>query len=70
MISNTNLSVRICGIVVACIKVRRELRNGEYTGRNEILFEDPILGFMPLHVPHLWQVRPNRPRFKNGGRSR
>jgi hypothetical protein len=25
---------------------------------------------MPLHVPHLWQVRPNRPRFKNGGRSR
>ena len=52
MISNTNLSVRICGIVVACIKVRRvSFGNGEYTGRNEILFEDPILGFMPLHVP-------------------
>jgi hypothetical protein len=48
MISNTNLSVRICGIAVARLKVRREHRDGEYTGRNEIVFEDPILGFMPM----------------------
>lgn len=48
MTSNTNLSVRICGIAVACLKVRREIRDGQYTGRNELVFEDPILGFMPL----------------------
>ena len=47
-ISGTNLSVRMCGIVVACLKVRRELRDGEYARRNEIVFEDPILGFLPL----------------------
>jgi hypothetical protein len=38
----------MCGIVVACLKVRRELRDGEYARRNEIVFEDPILGFLPL----------------------
>jgi hypothetical protein len=48
MISNTNLSVRVCGIVVARLKVRREVQDGEYTGQNEIVFEDPVLGFMPL----------------------
>jgi hypothetical protein len=48
MIANTNLSVRVCGVVVARLKVRREVQDGEYTGWNEIAFEDPVLGFMPL----------------------
>jgi hypothetical protein len=48
MISNTNLSVRVCGIVVARLKMRREIQDGEYTGRNQMVFADPILGFMPL----------------------
>ena len=48
MLSNTNLSVRVNGIVISSLKIRRELRNGAYTGRNEIVIHDPMLGSLPL----------------------
>lgn len=48
MLSNTNLSVRVNGIVITSLKIRRELRNGAYTGKNEIVIHDPLLGALPL----------------------
>ena len=45
MISNTSLSVRVCGLALGCA---REIQDGEYTGRNQIVLADPTIGWMPL----------------------
>ena len=48
MITSANLSLRINGLPVENIKVRRELANGIYTGKNELVIHDPTLGDFPL----------------------
>ena len=57
MISNTNLSVRVCGVVVASLKIRQQIRDGRLTGQREVVFRDPILGSFCLDDSFVIELR-------------
>jgi hypothetical protein len=42
------LKRQVCGVEVSKVTVRLELRTGRCAVRHEIVFEDPILGLLPL----------------------
>jgi hypothetical protein len=51
-------AVRICGIEVSNVSVRLVVGSGG--ARHEIIFEDPILGFLPLDdtlIIELWKFK-------------
>jgi hypothetical protein len=48
LIACANLSLRVNSLPVENVKVRRELVNGSYTGRNELVIHDSVLGDFPL----------------------
>jgi hypothetical protein len=52
-------AVRICGIEVSNLTVRLVIRSGGRTPCHEIVFEDPILGVLPLDdtLPvEIWRI--------------
>src|ERR1039458_9184134 len=53
-------AVRICGIEVSSLTVRLVIRSGGRAPCHEIVFEDPILGLLPLDdtLPiEIWRIR-------------
>lgn len=48
MIASASLSLRINGMPVENMKVRRELANGMYTGKHELVIHDSLLGDFQL----------------------
>ena len=53
-------AVRICGIEVSSLTVRLVIRTGGRAPCHEIVFEDPILGLLPLDdtLPiEIWRMR-------------
>ena len=54
------LAVRVCGIEVSNVTVRLVVRSGGRVPCHEIMFEDPILGLLPLDdtLPiELWKFK-------------
>ena len=53
-------AVRICGIEVSSLTVRLVIRSGGRAPCHEIVFEDPILGLLPLDdtlTIELWKFK-------------
>jgi hypothetical protein len=53
-------AVRICGVEVSNVTVRIVISSGQCPIRHEIVFEDPILGVLPLDdtlAIEIWRMR-------------
>jgi hypothetical protein len=53
-------AVRVCGIEVSNVAVRLVIGPGEYPVRREIVFEDVLLGILPLDdtlIIEIWRMR-------------
>jgi len=48
MIFQATFALRVNGMPITNLKVRRVLRGGSYTSQNELVIFDPILGPFPL----------------------
>jgi hypothetical protein len=52
--------VRICGVEVSNVTVRLVIGSGQHPVRHEIVFEDPMLGVLPLDdtlIIEIWKMR-------------
>ena len=53
-------AVRICGVEVSSVTVRLVIGSGQRPVRYELVFEDPILGVLPLDdtlTIEIWRMR-------------
>jgi len=53
-------AVRVCGIEVSKVTVRVVIGSGQCPVRHEIVFEDPILGVLPLDdtlIIEIWRLK-------------
>ncbi len=48
MIFQSSFALRVNGMPITNLKVRRVLRDGSYTNQNELVIFDPIIGPFPL----------------------
>jgi hypothetical protein len=54
------LAVRVCGIEVSNVTVRLVVRSGGRVPCHEIVFEDPVLGLLPLDdtlIIEIWRFK-------------
>jgi hypothetical protein len=60
-------AVRVCGIEASNLAVRLVIRSGGRAPRHEIVFEDPILGLLPLDdtlIIEIWRFKGQLARQK------